>query len=110
MLKTNLILTVPTDAELSDEGYRAELKAYVRAERMSERDWPDAIAEMFLRAYLRGIVLQYAPVPYAVPEIDALWGDLRFVRTFLKDERCRYPAKDRVFAIYRAYRLRQFTT
>lgn len=110
MTSTNLILTVPSDEQLRDEAFRAELKAYVRAEGMSERDWPDAIAEMFLRAYLRGIVFRYAPVPYDIPEIDALWGDLRYVRTFLKDERCRYPAKDRVFAIYRAYRLRHFTT
>ncbi|MEM8760333.1 MAG: hypothetical protein AAGE83_08440 [Pseudomonadota bacterium] len=101
--------TVPSDEQLRDEEYRAELKTDVRTQGLSERDWPTAIQDMFLRAHLRGMLFQYAPVRFEIPEVDQVWGDERYIRRFLRDDHCRHPAKDRLIAIYRDYRMGRFS-
>lgn len=108
MPTSHVTQTVPSDAQLYDLPYRAALQDYVRSQKLSERDWPTAIQEMFLRAYLRGVLFQYAPMRFEIPIVDDVWGNERYVRSFLRDRHCRYPAKDRLIAICRDYRMRRF--
>lgn len=105
MPKEDKIVIAASDEQLQDLIYRARMKLAVANQGLPQRDWPDAIADMFRDADREGLRFQYAPVAYEVPLVDDVWNDNeRYIRDFLASERCVHPERDRLIQLYFAVR------
>ena len=85
MLHTKHTLTVATDDELLDLGYRMALKWSVLRAGIGQRDWPTAIQDDLRESDEMGVHLQYAPVRFEIPLVDDIAHE-RFVRDFMNDK------------------------
>lgn len=89
------------DLELYVLPYRNRLKIAVLNTRIGQRDWPTAIQDAMLKAYLSGAqILTNAGEPFEIPLVDDVWGNERYVREFLASEGCMYPEKDRLLDLF----------
>lgn len=101
MPKTRKTITVATDDELQRNSYRNRMKVAVQNVDIGSREWPTEIQNMFLYVDMRGIKLRYANgKPFAIPLVDDVWKNERYVRLFLESDFCEFPEKDRLIDLY----------
>ena len=92
--------TLATNAQLKNPPYCARLKLAVANMEISDREWPTEIQDMLLQVDMQNGQIWTAPEQVAIPLIDDVWGDERFVRRFLASETCEHPDKVRWLDLY----------
>lgn len=89
-----------SDAEISDLGYRADLKEAVAGTNIGEREWLTKCADALLRVDMEDGKIWRPMEPYPIPFVDEVIPTDRYMRDFMRSDQCEYPERDKLIDLY----------